>query len=127
MFLQLPPPKGTVDLDCNNVNICIENITAALPTIDLNCEEPPLASALLVPSPSRPYNLRSLSKKSDVSLASCEPVGGLGPSSSCSVKKGRGRKTNLSKAQVKAKIDAADGKQMLISGALRAVKPLKLV
>ena len=35
----------------------------------------------------------------------------------------RGRKSDLSKAQVRAKMDVADGKQMSISGVLRAVKP----
>jgi len=43
------------------------------------------------------------------------------------MKKSRGRKSYLSKAQVKAKFDVADGKQMSTPEVLKAVKPCEEV
>ena len=58
-------------------------------------------------------------------LRSChKPVQRLGKSSS-SVRKGRGRKTNLSKAQSRAKEDMLGGSQISIEKALRAEMALK--
>lgn len=103
------------------MNIHVDNITAAIPSINLNCEDdPPKVDKNVTPSFACHYNLRSLDKKP----ANFEPVEGLGLSSPQSFKrKARGRKSNLSKAQVKAKFDVADGKQMSIHGALRAMNP----
>ena len=86
----------------------INSILDALPSLDLNCEDawPPL-----VPPASHtpcPYNLRSMGGKS----GSSGVVGGLGHSSSqAPAKNKRGRHSHLSKAQFKAKLDVADGKQ----------------
>lgn len=108
--------------NCNNDELLnIESITATIPSLDLNYEDAPLGLKYLVPStPACHYILRSLDKKHVIP----KPDGGLGPSSSQAFKrKARGRKSNLSKAQVKAKYDVADGKQMSIPGALRAENP----
>ena len=66
-----------------------------------------------------PYNLRSMTKKS----LKGEVIGGLesnpilvGP------RKMQGTKSNLSKAQVKEKIDIVDGKQLSLSGVLRVAQ-----
>jgi len=107
---------------CNDDLLNIDNLTAAIPSIELNCEDGSHVS--LEPSSSPPvrhYNLRSLRKKPNSNPEILESVGGLGTVSSRSFKKKvRGRKSNLSKAQVKAKFDMADGKQLSIPGALRA-------
>lgn len=106
-------------LEGENVETCIDLISAAIPALDLNCEgcssEPPP----LVPLPSCPYNLRSLDHKSDPQSS----VGGIDQALPQSQpRKKRGRKSSLSMAQVKAKHDVADGKQLSIPGALRAVQ-----
>ena len=106
------------NLEVTTVETGIENISAVMPSLDLNCEDVsphPAPSAL---HPSCPYNLRSLDSKP----VSSESVGGLGlfPSPSQKRKK-RGRKSKLSMAQIKAKFDVADGKQQSITGVLRAV------
>jgi len=52
-----------------------------------------------------------------------EACSGLGLYPSQGPQRGkRGRKSNLSKAKLKAKIDVADGKQFSIPGVLRAVQ-----
>lgn len=97
----------------------IDTISDALPSLDLNSEEhwPPLVSP---PSHNPcPYNLRSMGGKS----VSSAVVGGLGKTLSCSTAKiKRGRKSDLLKAKLKAKLDVADGKQQSIPGVLRAVQ-----
>jgi len=115
--------------NCKDICKNIEQIIADIPSIDLNSEVISLDFLVTGGStPARIYNLRSLSKKTDPSPDLGDPVGGLGPSSSKpSQNKGRGRKSELSKAQVKAKLDVADGKQRLISGVLRAAKPPEAV
>jgi len=100
----------------------IETIANAFPSLDINCEEnwPPLT---IPPSrPHCPYNLRSLGGKLDDQGTS----GGLGlipPQNS--YKNKRGRKSDMSKAKLKAKLDVADGKQYSIPGVLRAAHPLE--
>ena len=85
-------------------SVCLE------PDPGTPCEEP-------CPSPTESsdsvYFLRSRSKT----------VSGLAKSSP--VRRGRGRKTNLSKAQSRAKEDLMDGKQLTIESALRAKKAMK--
>lgn len=107
-----------------NVRPVIEDISAALPSLDLNSEgvsNDPGPSALL---PSCPYNLRSLDQNAITHVS----VGGIGPLPSQSQsRKKRGRKSNFSMAQIKAKFDVADGKQQSIPGALRAAHPLEEV
>ena len=67
----------------------------------------------------------SASMESGYFLRSChKPVQGLGKCSS-SVRKGRGRKTNLSKAQSRAREDLLGGTQISIEKALGAEKALK--
>ena len=74
--------------------------------------------------PESHYNLRSLDKKPEA----VDTIGGIGMEiPQASRKKTRGRKSLLSKAQVKAKYDMEDGKQMSISGVLRAAKPCEKV
>ena len=104
--------------DVNYVENCVDDISAAIPSLDLNREDDPYEEANSNPShPVCHYNLRSLDKKPET----LETVGGIGLTPPPSLKrKIRGRKSNLSKAQVKAKFDVADGKQMSITGALRA-------
>jgi len=101
----------------------------ALPSQNQNCEDPSKLSQTSGSSSSvRHYNLRSHSKKSATLQIVPESVGGLCPESSKSIsKKGRGRKSLLSKAQAKAKFDVADGKQMSIPGVLRAAKTPEMV
>ena len=86
---------------------------------DLNCDKhwPPLSPrAQKTPCP---YNLRSLGNKADQNVA----FGGLDRTSIQGVIRGkRGRKSDISKAKLKAKLDVADGKQVSILGALRAVQ-----
>lgn len=101
----------------------VENITAAIPSIDLNCEdEPPEEAKPVSASLTCHYNLRSLDKKPE-RLGSFGGIGRTSPQ----IKKVRGRKSSLSNAKVRAKIDVADGKQMTIHGALRAVNPQETV
>lgn len=97
----------------------IDSISVALPSLDLNSEEkwPPLAS----PSNHNPfpYNLRSMGGESGLPVT----AGGLGQSLGfSSAKNKRGRKSDLSKAKLKANIDVADGNQYSIPGVLRAVQ-----
>eukprot|EP00253_Pinus_taeda_P024932 PITA_24932 len=91
----------------NTVENCIEIISAAIPSLDLNCEG---ASTNPIPPahhPTFPYNLRSLDNKPNP----LDTVGGIGFSPPPSLKrKKRGRKSNLSMAQIKGKHDVADGK-----------------
>ena len=106
----------------NTVENCIENISAAIPSLDLNCEG--VSSNLIPPvhHPTCPYNLRSLDIKPDP----LDTMGGIGLSPTLSQKrKKRGRKSNLSMAQIKSRHDVADGKQQSITGALRAVQAPK--
>jgi len=114
---------------CNDDPLNIESLTAAIPSIDLNCEDvSPNGLGPVLSSPVCHYNLRSLDKKHGRKFEIPDQVGGLAPSSSqVFIRKARGRKSNLSKAQVKAKFDVADGKQMSIPGALRAANPLENV
>lgn len=96
--------KGTYD--GNNVEICIENISAAIPSLDLNCEDASSEEPNLKPTPPIcHYNLISLDNKPEL----LDTMRGIGLSSPLSLKrKNRGRKSNLSKAQAKAKHDVAD-------------------
>ena len=90
-----------------------------MPSLDLKCEEkwPPLVSP--VQHTPCPYNLRSMGLK----LGPSGVVGGLGHSTSHGFAKNkRGRKSDLSKAKLKAKLDVADGKQHYIPGVLRVVQ-----
>jgi len=105
--------------DVTTVEIGIEDISAAMPSLDLNFEGVSLNPAPSALHPSCPYNLRSLDSKP----ISSGLVGGIGflPSQSQKRKK-RGRKSNLSIAQIKAKFDVDDGKQQSITGVLRAVQ-----
>lgn len=113
---------------CNEVMHNIENLSDALPSLNLNCEDFPPLSMGNGSSTARHYNLRSHSKKPGCSSELSEPVGGLGTETPKSIsKKGRGRKSMLSKTQAKAIFDVADGKQMTIPGALRAAKPPETV
>jgi len=110
--------------NCYDVKQNIENFTSDTPSLNLNCEDYHLeGQGHGLSSVGCHYNLRSLSKKSVGSDEVMDPVGGLGAEVTKSIsKKGRGRKSLLSKAQVKAVFDVADGKQMSITGALRAAK-----
>jgi len=98
----------------------VDTIAEALPDLDINCEYqwPPLSH-----SAARslcPYNLRSMGGKQSDSGT----LGGLGQTSSQSCSKNkRGRKSDMSKAKLKAKPDVADGKQYSIPGVLRAAHP----
>lgn len=96
-----------------------ESLSGELPFPDLKCAQtwPPLTPpAQNVPCP---YNLRSMGIKHDQS----EACSGLGHYPSLGPQRGkRGRKSDLSKAKLKAKIDVADGKQFSIPGVLRAVQ-----
>lgn len=113
-----------VNIETSKITSDMNTISDALPSLDLNCEDvwPPLVP--LVPQTPCPYNLRSMGGKSSFPGV----VGGLGQSSSQnSTKNKRGRHSHLSKAQLKAKLDVADGKQYSIPGVLRAAQPLDTV
>lgn len=98
---------------------CIEIISADIPSLDMNCVGFSPEPCPLVLNPICPYNLRSLDNKPDPFTS----VGSIDSSLPQSmIRKKRGRKSNLSMAQVKAKHDVADGKQQLIPGALRVVQ-----
>lgn len=118
-----PPPHDegpNETIDPSSLSPDINSISAAMPSLDLNCEDawPPLVPP--VPHTQCPYNLRSLGGKSGKPGV----VGGLGQSTSQgSAKNKRGRQSHLSKAKLKAKLDVADGKQYSIPGVLRAVQP----
>lgn len=97
----------------------IETISAAMPSLDLNCEDvwPPLVPP--VPHTPCPYNLRSSGGKPG-SSGSVRGLGQLVPQGFSKNK--RGQKSDLSKAKLKAKLDVDDGKQHSIPGVLRAVQ-----
>ena len=101
----------------------VDSIITSIPKIDLNCEGVPGEEEGVRRGPlpgSNYYYLCSHDKKS----TPLETVWGLGMDLSLSNKrKSRGRKTNLPKAQIRAKIDIADGKQMSISEVLRVANP----
>lgn len=100
----------------------VESIVEALPTLDINCESqwPPLA--ISVPRTPCPYNLRSMGGNPEGPGF----LGGLGPNLAQNYAKNkRGRKSHMSKAKLKAKLDVADGKQHSIQGVLRAAHPLE--
>lgn len=102
----------------------VNSISDAMPSLDLNCKDawPPLVSP--APKTPCPYNLRSLGGNP----VSSGVMGGLSTSSSQAlVKNKRGRHSHLSKAQLKAKLDVADGKQYSIPGVLRAAQPSESV
>ena len=112
------PGVGThADLDSTTFDPDPLPVMAEFPTIDL---EPDLVTHLEEPCPSpidsadSGYFLRSSQK----------PSLGLGKNSSL-VRRGRGRKTNLFKAQSRAKEDLLGGKQISIEMALRAEKSKK--
>lgn len=94
-----------------------------MPKINLNCEEVPCDSGNITISPGKPvchYNLHSFDERP----ATGDLIGGLGMDvPQISMNKSRGRKYFLSKAQVKAKFDVADGKQLSFPRVLRAAKP----
>lgn len=101
----------------------VDSIIMSIPQLNLNCERvlDKKSEEKCVPLfVAKHYNLCSHDKKP----VSMEPVGGLGMDLTLSsMQKPRGRKSNLSKAQVKAKFDMVDGKKMSIPGVLRVVKP----
>lgn len=112
--------KDTIEnIDASMGGNDIDSISAAMPSLDLNCEDvwPPLIPS--IPHIPCPYNLRYLGGKS----GSSGSVGGLGEMGPQGLSKNkRGRKSNLSKAKLKAKLDVANGKQHSITGVLRAVQ-----
>ena len=103
-----------------------DGLALSAPELFLAVTEP--SSVCLEPDPGTPcedscpsptessdsvYFLRSRSKTAS-GLAKSSPV-----------RRGRGRKTNLSKAQSRAKEDLLDGKQLTIESGLRAKKAMK--
>lgn len=99
----------------------VENLTAAIPSLYLNHEDDLNEEVNLnFATPACHYNLQYLDKRPVI----LGLIGGIGLTSPQSLKrKVRGRKSNLSKSQVRAKFDVVDGKQMSIHGALGAVHP----
>lgn len=106
-----------------------ESLPEVSPTSKLNSEVPSKINLETNSSTvTRQYNLRSLHKTPAHKNELNETVGGLSTETSKGTSiKGRGRKSLLSKAQVKAKYDVVDGKQMSIPGALRAAKTSEMV
>ena len=82
-----------------------------------DCDMVPLSSSL----PEAPhYNLRPLATRARKGFV----VGGLSSDPNpFGPRKARGRNSELSKAQLKAKIDIADGKQKSLFGVLRVALP----
>ena len=71
-------------------------------------------------SDSLPYNLRPRANRAGKGLV----VGGLASDPAAhGPRKMRGRKSNLSKAQLKVVVDIADERQMSLTGVLRAERP----
>ena len=107
------------------MNEVIESLDSIITSIPLSTMVPlPEVESDIAPSQSGipekpPYNLRSSVKKPWEG----EAIGGL-ESSDVPVgpRKLRGRKSNLSKAQVKAKLDISDGKQWSLSRVLRSAQ-----
>jgi len=96
---------------------------------DVSLESPPKA---LSPDPKTPEVEKGLSsaESSDTGyfLRSCKkPAGGGLVTGSVQARAGRGRKSHMSKAMSRAKLDLDSGKQMSIERALRAVKARKRV
>ena len=102
-------------------------ITANAPDLFHAVEEP--ASVNLEPDPESPLEVScpSHSESSDSTYflrSRTKSASGLAKVPS-SVRRGRGRKTNLSKAQSRAKEDLLEGKQHSIESALRVKKAKK--
>ena len=124
--LSKPGPSRPIEMEHIQMHEIIESLDSIITSfppssfpspIDVVPEPDPYLSGI----PKSPaYNLRSLMNRP----WRREAIGGLesnhvpfGP------RKLRGRKSNLSKAQLKHKIDIADGKHRSLSGVLRAVQP----
>ena len=105
-----------------HVESALDSIITSIPDLSIDpCPQLPSGLDELPPSERerKLYNLIPREKK--VSLL--EVVEGLGNlADSPSKPKLRGRKYNLSKAQLKAKLDIADGKQISLTGVLRVVQ-----
>jgi len=91
----------------NCIGSCFENLSDAIPSLDLNSEGCCRDPSHLDQPPSCPYNLRSLASKP----VSFSVVGGIDPHPPQSQPgKKRGRKSKISAAKVQAIYDVADGK-----------------
>lgn len=113
-------PKLEENPLCSNVSLALESIITSISGLNIanfpySSPEFPLPSAK--PSKKPHYNFCPRDKKYFPS----EAVGGLGIIQESSIPpKTRGRKSNISKSHIKAKLDIADRKQLSLKGALRA-------
>ena len=114
------------DLSALNLSLPpLDSVILSVPEVS----GPPSSSVMIDPSPpcSRPtvseplpYNLRPRADRRGSGLV----VGGLASNPIViGARKMRGRKSNLSIAQSKVVVDIADGKQMSLTGVLRAERP----
>ena len=119
------PPSIPVEVEPEKP-ISVANSSAIVPDLFLAVEEP--SSVILEPDPVLPIEVscpsHSDSSDSTYFLRSRTKTSGLAKVP-LSVRRGRGRKTNLSKAQSRAKEDLIEGKQHSIESALRAKKAMK--
>lgn len=117
------PSRPSIDVfspQCN-ISLALDSIITSIPILNLSGPSSvgsglPIPSVIYLDKPH--YNLLPQEKRDHPN----DPVGGLnllydtvGPP------KTWGRKSNLSKAQLKAKLDIADGKQISLKGSLGAV------
>ena len=123
-----PGPSKQLQNDFLDLNIIQASIDSIIMSImPSSVSPPPVSKCVTIPSLPRvsppktpPYNLRSLANRTGKGLV----IGGLASDPvSIGPRKLRGRKSYLSKAQLKAKLDIADGKQRSLSGVLRAAQP----
>ena len=123
----LVPPLIPVEEELGKDTLPAAVLTARAPDLFLAVEEP--SSVCLEPDPETPLeeSCPSPSESSDSAYflrSRTKSALGLAKVSS-TVRRGRGRKTNLSKAQSRAKEDLMEGKQQSIESALGAKKAKK--
>ena len=132
--LHMPPVsnevfKGLGSFPCSNIDpvqpLIVSSEFDFVKNVSLEAPSPPVVFPASVICSEESCHSPQDSLESGYFLRSCQkPVQGLGKNSSV-VRKGRGRKTNLSKAQSRAKEDMLGGTQISIEKALRAEMALK--
>lgn len=106
------------NLSSDNVIISVPNPSALVLPSYYDDPAPPDSQIPIPENP--PYNLRPLANRKGKGMA----IGGLASNPmACGTRKLRGRKSNLSKAQLQAVVDIAYGKQLSIPRVLRAEPP----
>ena len=123
-----PGPSRQILNDLSTLNLSFSSLDSVIlsipdlsgPSSSIAVEAPQVPCSQNSDSDLLPYNLRPRENRGGSGLA----VGGLASNPVViGARKLRGRKSNLSKAQSKTVVDIADGKQMSLTGVLRAERP----